>query len=124
MAISPPLLFKLTGQVVITVSRSVGGQRIKGAWQDAAPTQIDVKANIQPVISSTDTLFLPEGDRSKVAVKIFTVDELQSRREGTNPLQGDTFVWNGDTYEVRRVISWQMGLLDHYKSIAVRREIT
>ena len=124
MSISPPLLFKLTGQVVITVSRSVGGQRVKGAWQDAAPTETEIKANIQPVLSSTDTLFLPEGDRSKVAVKLFTTDELQSRREGSNPVQGDTFIWNGYTYEVRRVISWQMGFLDHYQSIAVRREIT
>lgn len=124
LGISPPLLLPLNGQVEITVSRSIGGTRVKGVYKPNPPTTLTIKANIQPILKSTDTMLLPEGDRSKEMIKVYTVIPLIQRTEGANPTQGDTFVFDGKTWEVMKVISYKMGVLDHQKSICVRRELT
>lgn len=124
LGISPPLLLPLNGQVEITVNRSSGGTWVKGVYRPNASTPVVMKANIQPVLKSTDTMLLPEGDRSKEMIKVYTVAPLIQRIEGVSPKQGDTFVFDGKTWEVIRVISYKMGILDHHKSICVRRELT
>jgi hypothetical protein len=124
LGISPPLLLSLNGQVDITVSRSVGGIWVKGVYKPNAPTTLTIKANIQPILKSTETQMLPEGDRSKEMVKVYTTSELLQRKEGVSPVQGDTFVFDGKTWEVMKVIAYKMGVLSHFKSICVRRELT
>ena len=124
LGISPPLLLPLNGQVEITVSRSSGGTWVKGVYKPNAPVPVVMKANIQPVLKSTETMLMPEGDRSKEMVKVYTTSALIQRTEGITPTQGDTFVFDGKTWEVMKVISYKMGILDHWKSICVRRELT
>lgn len=124
LGISPPLLLPLNGQVEITIKRSVGGSWVKGVYKPRPTTSTTISANIQPVLKSTDTLLLPEGDRSREMVKVYTTFELLQRKEGDSPVQGDTFVFDGKTWEVMRVIGYKMGVLSHFKSICVRREIT
>jgi hypothetical protein len=122
--ISPPLLLPLNGQVEIVIRRSVGGTWVRGVYTPNPTTPTAIKANIQPILKSTDTLLLPEGDRSREMVKVYTTFELFQRREGDSPTQGDTFVFDGKTWEVMKTIGYKMGVLNHYKSICVRREIT
>lgn len=124
MSFSPPLLLPLTGKVTVDVKRSEGGSRTKGVWTNAAQTTITISANIQPVLKGTDTLLVPEGDRSKEIIKIYTTTLLKSRVEGTTSNQGDIVEWDGKQFEVMKVIQYQMGVLDHVKAIAVRRELT
>ena len=124
LGISPPLLLPLNGQVEITINRSSGGSWVKGVYRPNATTPLVIKANIQPVLKSTETMLMPEGDRSKEMVKVYTTVPLVQRTEGANPTQGDTFVFDGKTWEVMKVISYKMGILNHTKSICVRRELT
>jgi hypothetical protein len=124
MSFSPPLLLPLTGKVTVDVKRSEGGSRVKGVWVNNAPTTISIEANIQPVLKGTDTLLVPEGDRSKEIIKIYTTTLLKSRVEGTTSNQGDVVEWDGKHFEVMKVIEYQMGVLNHVKAIAVRRELT
>lgn len=124
LGISPPLLLPLNGQVEITVNRSSGGTWVKGVYRPNTSAPVVMKANIQPVLKSTETMLMPEGDRSKEMIKVYTVAPLVQRTEGVSPLQGDTFVFDGKTWEVIRVISYKMGILSHFKSICVRRELT
>lgn len=124
LGISPPLLLPLNGQVEITVNRSSGGTWVKGVYRPNASAPVVIKANIQPILKSTETMLMPEGDRSKEMIKVYTVAPLIQRTEGVSPLQGDTFVFDGKTWEVMKVISYKMGVLDHFKSICVRRELT
>jgi hypothetical protein len=124
LGISPPLLLTLNGQVEIEVNRSSGGTRIKGVYKPNLPTAITMQANIQPILKSTDTMLMPEGDRSKEMVKVYTTEALIQRTEGVSPTQGDTFVFDGKTWEVMRVVGYKMGVLNHYKAICVRRELT
>lgn len=124
MGISPSLLLPLTGYIEVSVTRTTGGSRVKGAWVKGASTELTIQANIQPVMKGTDTLLLPEGDRSKEIIKIYTTSELLSRKEGASPVDGDIIEYDGKSFEVMRVISYKMGILNHTKAIAVRRELT
>lgn len=124
MSFSPPLLLPLTGQIDIVVTSSSGGSYVKGAYVKGAPTSRTIKANVQPVMKGTDTLILPESDRSKEIIKIYTTEPLLSRKEGVAPNEGDLVSYDGKTFEVMKVIEYKMGILNHFKSIAVRKEIT
>lgn len=124
MNLSPPLLLPLTGSTEIVVTSSGQGTWVKGAYQKGASTQKTISANVQPVMKGTDTLLVPEGDRSKEIIKIYTEYELKSRTEGGSSNEADIIEYSGKTYEVMRVISYKMGILNHYKAIAVRRELT
>lgn len=124
MSLSPPLLLPLTGSVDIVVTSSGQGTWIKGAYQKGASTQKTISANVQPVLKGTDTLLVPEADRSKEIIKIYTTHLLKSRTEGTNSVEADIVTYNGKQYEVMRVIEYKMGMLNHVKAIAVRKELT
>lgn len=124
MSFSPPLLLPLTGQIDILVTSSSGGSYVRGVYVKGTPTSRTIKANVQPVLKSTDTLILPESDRSKEIIKIYTTEKLKSRKEGSAPNEGDLVSYDGKTFEVMKVIEYKMGILNHTKAIAVRKEIT
>ena len=67
---------------------------------------------------------LPEADRSKECIKIYTTSELLQRKEGASPNEGDLISWDGKLFEVMKVVHYQMGILDHYRAVAMRKEIT
>lgn len=121
---SPPLLHPLNGKVTVDVSRREGGQYVRGVWQAALPIVFQITANIQPVLKSTDTQILPEGDRTKECIKVYTTTPLLQRREGESPVEGDIITWDGKLFEVMKAIEYKMGFLNHWKIIAVRKEIT
>lgn len=124
MSFSPPLLLPLPGQVSVTVTRAQGGSYVKGVWVANQGVDFIIKANIQPIAKSTDTLNVPEGERSKETIKVYTTTSLVSRKEGDNPVEGDIIHWEGKLFEVRKVSEYKMGILNHTKAIAVRKEIT
>lgn len=119
-----PMLLHLTGQAVVEVTRTVGGSFVKGVWQKGTPTTLHIKANVQPLLKGADLLILPEGDRTKELIKVYTTSPLLQRKEGSTPNEGDLIAWDGKVYEVLKVIAYKMGLLDHYKAICVRKELT
>lgn len=110
-------LFLATGSIQLTLIRRGNGSYVRGRWvDDSTPDSVTITANVQPV-SPKEILMLPESDRTRDAVKVFSKSEIRTAKEGSHV--ADQFVFDGTTYEVRKVKKWQMGVLDHYWAIAV-----
>lgn len=121
--LNPPLL--LVGNVVLDITRREAGTYVNGRAVAGTESIVQVTANVQPVQKSTDTLVLPEADRSKAVIKVYTKGaELRQRKEGANGWAADRFTWEGDLYEVMKVINYRMGVLNHYKALCSRVELT
>lgn len=121
--LNPPLL--LVGKVTIDVIRRSSATYNMGRLVPGAETTAQVVANIQPVQKSTDTMLLPEADRSRAVIKVYTQGEtLRQLKEGPNGWAPDRFMWDGDLYEVMKVIDYKMGVLNHYKALCQRVELT
>ncbi|QBP28078.1 hypothetical protein IttPL_0064 [Pseudomonas phage ITTPL] len=86
-------------------------------------TTVTITANVQPIEKSTDTRILPEADRSKACFKVYSRgEEIRQLKEGPNGWSADRFIWEGELYEVMKVINYSMGILNHYKAICMRVE--
>jgi len=117
-------LFLSVGKSNYTFTRRAGSY-VNGRWLDGAATTFTIACNIQPNIQGKMTKLLPEGDRSKYSIVILTNGISQSVRtsqEGSGLLKGDEVTWNGDVYEVREINFYNLGVLDHYMALAVRKE--
>lgn len=120
---NPPLL--LTGHVTLDVIRREAETIVRGRPVPGTEVVLQVVCNVQPVLKSTDTYLLPEADRSRATLKVYTRGaELRQRKEGVNGWAADRFYWEGELYEVMKVISYNMGILNHRKAICMRVELT
>lgn len=110
-----------TGRVTLTLSRpsGTGGSYVNGVWVETANEPVDIQANVQPT-GYKETLIIEEADRSKKALKVYSPDPIYSEEENENG--ADEFEWEGDTFKVMKVLSYSMGILNHYKAIAVMKE--
>lgn len=121
--LTPPLLS--TGRVTLDITRRAKQTLDRGRPVPGAETTVQVVCNVQPVLKSSDTIILPEADRSKACLKVYTQGtELRGLKEGPNGYAADRFIWQGDLYEVMKVINYAMGVLNHYKAICMRVELT
>lgn len=119
----PPLL--LTGSVTLDIIRRPLPTIVNGRPVNGAPTTVPVVCNVQPVLKSSDTMIVPDVDRSKAALKVYTKGtELKAFKEGANGWSADRFYWQSDLYEVMAVINYAIGPLNHYKAICKRVELT
>ncbi|MND61439.1 hypothetical protein D3C80_526980 [compost metagenome] len=116
---NPPLA--LTGRTTLDIIRRSEGIRVGGRYQPGEEEIVPVVCNVQPVLKSTDTMLIPESNRSKACLKVYSKgDEIRQLKEGH--WQADRFYWKGDLYEVMKVIDYDMGILNHYKAICMRVE--
>ena len=119
--------FNLTGRYSLTLTRSGVGSYVKGKWVAGTPTSVHIECNVQPS-KYHDVLKLAEAFRTKESKTIYSVSPLKAMREDdgvTGGVDGDTFEWKGDVFEIMYVQDWtDMGVLEHYKGIAVRKEIS
>lgn len=122
MSFTQTIPLKLTGSVQLTLTRSTAGSYVSGKYVAGTTSTVVIKANVQPVIKSTDLSMLPEGDRAKAALEIYSPNEIRMLKEGAASQQADKFQWNGEWYEVMKAVRWQMGRLDHYVALAKRVE--
>ena len=121
--LNPPLL--QVGKVTLEVTRRDAATYNMGRLVTGAETTVQVVANVQPVQKSTDTMLLPEADRSRAVIKVYTQGAaLRQLKEGPNGWAADRFMWDGDLYEVMKVIDYKMGVLNHYKALCQRVELT
>lgn len=105
------------GKVKLTLLRGSQGKYVDGKWTGGDIEEVCILANIQPAKPS-ETLLLSEADRTRYTLKIFSCSEIRKMREGTNGWDADTFVWEGDVFEVMRVSHFSMSVLDHYSALA------
>lgn len=122
--LNPPLL--LVGSVTLDVLRRTSGTIVNRRWvEDPNPEIVPIVCNVQPILKMSDTLLIPEADRSKACLKVYTKGcEMRALKEGVGGWAADRFIWQGDMYEVMKVINYQMGVLNHYKAICMRVELT
>ena len=118
-------LFLSVGKATYTFTRRAGSY-VNGRWLDGAATTFTIRCNIQPNAAGKMTRLLPEGDRSRYSIFIITdgiAQSLRTSKEGTGLLKGDEVTWNGDVYEIREVNLYNLGVLDSYQALAVRKEV-
>ncbi|AMR57784.1 hypothetical protein vB_PsyM_KIL4_0060 [Pseudomonas phage vB_PsyM_KIL4] len=121
--LNPPLL--LTGRVKLQVIRRESETIVRGRPVDGLESVVEVVCNVQPILKSTDTSMLPEADRSKAAIKVYTNGApLRQRKEGVGGWAADRFYWQQELYEVLKVINYDIGILSHHKAICFRVELT
>lgn len=120
---NPPLFS--VGRTTLDITRTTASTYVNGRAVPGTSTVVQVVCNVQPVLKTSDTLMLPESDRSKACLKVYTDGGvLKSLKEGGNGWAADRFMWQGDLYEVMKVISYDMGVLNHYKAVCMRVELT
>lgn len=88
-----------------------------GNWVEGSETNLTLYMSIQPLrVDEMDAL--PEGRRNSRAVKIYSGDELYPA-EQTAGQNADFVTWQGKQWEVIGCDPYQMGVISHYKSLAV-----
>lgn len=120
---NPPL--NLVGSVKLDIIRTTQTTYERGRPVPGGSYTVPIIANVQPIAKSSDTLLIPEADRSKACIKVYTKGApMLALKEGEDGWAADRFFWKGDLYEVMKVISYEMGVLNHYKAICMRVELT
>lgn len=103
------------------VIRSNGsGEYIDGEYVKTPDEEILILANIQPAMASYRTQLLPEGDRNKEAINIFSNDWLYTARSGVEtPLNPDIVVYRDASWEV--VVARPYGNFgEHCEALAIK----
>lgn len=118
----PRYIFTKTKPVV--VKRKEAGSWVGGRYVEPAAVEITIQAHVQTLQRGTDTLILPEAQRSRAKYLLITNDPIRSLLEGEGGHLGDIVVWEGEELEVLKVLHYSMGTLDHYEAILARVEQT
>jgi len=114
-----------THSVILEMTRRSLPTYVNGRPVAGTETQVNVACNVQPVLKASDTILLPEATRSKACLKLYSKgDQILQLKEGPGGHDADRFFWQGDLYEVMQVINYAMGILNHYKAICMRVELT
>jgi hypothetical protein len=79
---------------------------------------ITILASVQPIPGEELTKLFPGGEVTE-AVRIYTDVPLSPGQEGQVP--EDRIAYNGKQYYVIEVQAWDMGQLDHFRALAIRR---
>lgn len=103
----------------IKVERQVAPKWDHGRPVDQAPECFFIQATVQR-LSAREVLLLPESQRTREIVKVYTSFALQGIPEKTN-INADVIVWGDAKYEVSSVEKWQQKTnLTHYKATALK----
>lgn len=118
--------FLYTKKKCLTVlRRTAGSYDDNGRYVEGTETPIKVEANVQPASKWGDVQRLPEGERSRPMLVMYTADVIRIRQEGENGWDGDLLEWiDGQTYEAFDLRQYRMGTLNHDKVLLVRVERT
>ena len=113
--------FSLVNNVPVTIQRHALGSYVNGNWVEGVEQDVIINANIHP-FSDYQVMLLPEADRTKSWMWVFTSDLIRSKKEGQ--YGADRFTWNGDLYEIMATSVWTMQIRDHYEGRAARVELS
>lgn len=105
--------------IVVTRPAAGGDYGVRGFYEvGGAPATINTTASVQPA-TGKDLLLLPEADRTKEAIKVYTATDLFTDDiELSRP--ADLIAYDGRMFKVKSTTPYKMGQLDHTKAIAVR----
>lgn len=112
--------FILTNSTSVTVLRKgEGDYDDDGIWVTSTPVELIIEANVQPV-QFRDIQMMPESERTKEWIKLYTTEELRTGNEGEDGWEADLVVWKNETYRVMRSRRYDMGVLDHVHVLAAK----
>lgn len=95
------------------------GGWVDGEWVPADRDVITILANIQPSLLSYQSKMIPEGEREKEAIAIFSNHYLYTARTGGEPLEADLVWYRGAHWKV--VVSKPyLNFGEHCEALAVR----
>lgn len=117
------LSYRLIKFFDVTVYREGAGSYVNGVWVEGTTSTFNIKAKIQP-LSGYQVAIMPESDRTRSWIKVFTPDTIRQKKEGPNGHGADRLYWNGDLYEVMKVFTWSKTVQDHIEAHLVRVELT
>jgi hypothetical protein len=115
--------FSLVKKVPVAILRHSEGEFVDGDWVEGAERQVIIQANIHP-FSDYQVSILPESDRTRSWVWLFTSSLIRQKKEGAQGYGADRFEWDGDLYEVMKVQNFRMGVRDHFEAKCARVELT
>lgn len=115
--------FSLVKKIPVVITRETQGTFIDGDWVEGTEEQITIQANVHP-FSDYQVMMLPESDRTKSWMWLFTVSDIRQKKEGSQGWGPDRFTWDGDLYEVMAVRNYRMGVVDHREAKCARIELT
>ena len=115
--------FLLTKKIPLSLLRKTAGSYVDGDWVEGAEATVTIDVNIQP-LKEAELLLLPEADRGKQWWKMYSASEIRMDKQGTSGWSADEFVYQGDRYKVMKVENYQMSILNHYKALAARMELS
>lgn len=115
--------FSLINKIPLTIFRRKQGYWDKGRWVEGKATEVELEAHVQP-LRYTQFQHLPEADRTKQWLTLFSSEPISMAKEGEGGWDSDEFYYEGDRYRVIRVRHYQMGVLDHWEAEAVRWELS
>lgn len=121
MTISPGFL--LTKKLPLTLYRRMTGSYVDGEWIEGTTTEVEIEANIQP-LKDHELMMLPESERSREWVKVYSSSEIRAQTEGSSGYDSDEFDWQGKRFKVMKVRTYVMGILNHTRAHAARIELT
>lgn len=111
--------FSLVNKVPIVVTRRQPSRYVNGRLVPGEETQITVEANVHP-FSDYQVFIMPEADRTRDWLWVFSASELRTKKEGANATGADTFEWFGETYEIMKVQRYAMNILDSWQCKAAK----
>ncbi len=88
-----------------TIQRTTGGFANEGEYSTADPTDIPAFGVIQPASSADMVRFLPEGERQKNTISIWSPVLIQMA-DGQGQ-ESDVIIWQGQYYRVAFSKPWQ-----------------
>jgi hypothetical protein len=89
--------------VIVTLTRSApGSYSATGFYSADSTTDSEVLAIIAPA-SPRELEMLPEGERTKEVISVFTKEQLRTLVEGTGGTPADRITYNGKVWEVKQV---------------------
>jgi len=107
-------------QTYKVIRNNVGGTWSNGLYTKGATTEISIEGSVQPV-NGEDLLNLPEAQRSKGVLKIFTDVKLYTVSTKNN-FMADILEYKGDKYEVQEVKDYSDYFFSHYRAILTKVE--
>lgn len=113
--------FSLVNKVPVDILRHELNTRVNGHVVEGAQSTVTIMANVHP-FSDYQVMMLPESDRTKSWMWLFTSDMVRSKREGS--FGPDRFYWDGDLYEIMATQKFSMSVSDHFEAKCARVELS
>jgi len=108
--------------LTLTVHRYITGSYVKGKWVEGAEdpsSPFTIQTSWQGV-KGKELENLAEGDRNSVTYKGYTTTQLQITDPIANTISDIIEGPDGHNYKISYIQSWQNGLINHYKFLAIR----